>query len=1201
MRHLCLLLASLLGVGAAWGATIPNVPPFVSSSAFANVMIDMSVEAPMGGAAYADQAGNPPGCTGRSTAGGGEVGACYFPATTYLGIFDPNKCYTYSSNRFNPSGAASLPNHTCSGKWSGNFLNWATMTAIDMFIWTMTGGNRLVDSTTETVLERARAHTNISWFPIKYVADASGATPYSGAIYITNHNAGGYQFKVGTTRGGSEKGTFYARVKVCDPSQGLESNCKGYTSGGVTVYKPEGLIQRYADKMRFGVFAYTNDNSQSRDGGVLRAPMRYVGDKQMDNSGALITNPQKEIDPATGQIYPNPLGASGGKSGVINYINQFHYDGYKSYDPIGEMFYEVIRYFKNIGRTPEYANGAPGDSFPIYTDWNDPIQFSCQKNFVVAINDANPWLDKKLPGTFFTCDKAGQAGMPASFTANDCGEPSNPDTSINVSAWTDQVGSLEGLHTTWTQNNTSGSDTVGYVYGVTSNVGNCNDGKSVPVSALSKVMGTCPYAGKQNSYYIAGLAYYANVTDLRSDKPGKQNLHSFFIDTQEYSTNPLNGNKNMLWLAGKYGGFTDLNGNDKPDLPAEWDADGDGQPDNYVLATTPDKLINGLERAFTNVLEKSGAAGNVTANSTQFASDSLVFQAVFNSGTWSGDLKAYPVSASGVSATPSWSASSGIPAPTSRKIFTRSGGSAVEFTWANLSPADQTALGSADVVNYLRGERSKELQNGGSFRNRPKSPDNVLGDIVHSSPFYVKDTNTVYVGANDGMLHAFDATNGQELFAYIPSAMMPKLRNLSSPSYTHDYFVDGDIAVSSQGYTGGKNYLVATLGRGGKGLFGLDVTTPDSFGASHVKWECFATGGTVSACNGDSDLGFMLGRPVIAKMNDGNWAVVVGNGYNSTSGKAVLYIFRLDDGALLKKIDTGVAGDNGLASPGVFDEDEDGDIDWVYAGDLKGNVWKFDVSSSNKNQWDVAFKSGTTPKPLFTAKDGSGNAQPITAQITVAINDVTGDPNYGRRFLFFGTGSYFRSGDPSDTQVQSWYGLIDDNAVIANRSELMQREILEEGIFDGKPVRTFQAATSGDMVGKKGWYLDFTTHPGERIVTASKYYKFAEPILIASSIIPVVDPCVPGGTGYVNAIHPFTGGRLTVGFFDVNDNNDFSNDKLNGNFIGGVDLDVGMPSEPTVVGDRLVVGGSKGEVKSIRINVGGKRPGRISWREIVSE
>ena len=659
--------------------------------------------------------------------------------------------------------------------------------------------------------------------------------------------------------------------------------------------------------------------------------------------------------------------------------------------------------------------------------------------------------------------------------------------------------------------------------------------------------------------------------------------------------------KDPLWYAAKWGGFIDRNGNNRPDLTSEWDADGDGVPDTYFLVQNPLKLKETLRRTFDNILERNGSAGNVTSNSTSISSDTAVYHSIFNTASWSGDLKAYPVTSSGVGNTPLWKASEHVPTPTSRKIFTRSGGSAVEFTWANLSSSDQTALGSADVVDYLRGERSKELQNGGSFRNRPKNPDNVLGDIVHSSPFYVKDTNTVYVGANDGMLHAFNATTGQELFAYIPSAMIPKLKNLSSPSYTHDYFVDGDIAVSSQSDTGGKNYLVATLGRGGKGLFGLDVTTPGSFAASHVKWECFATGGTVSACNSDNDLGFMLGRPVIAKMNDGNWAVIVGNGYNSSSGKAVLYIFKLDDGTLLKKIDTGVAGDNGLASPGVFDSNGDGKVDFIYAGDLKGNVWKFNVSSANKNQWDVAFKSGSKPQPFFTAKDPSGNPQPITAQVTVAVNDAAGDPHYGKRYLFFGTGSYFRSTDPSDTQKQTWYGLIDEDVRVTSRAELKQRTIQSEGVVAGRSVRAFSPLTANDMVGKRGWYLDFTTQVGERIVTSAKLYRLVKPTLIVSSIIPVVDPCVPGGRGFVNAIDPFTGAALDRSIFDINEDNNFANDQLGTSFIGGFDPNIGMPSEPTIVGDRLVVGGSSGEVASIKVNMGSVQKGRISWREVVLE
>ena len=180
----------------------------------------------------------------------------------------------------------------------------------------------------------------------------------------------------------------------------------------------------------------------------------------------------------------------------------------------------------------------------------------------------------------------------------------------------------------------------------------------------------------------------------------------------------------------------------------------------------------------------------------------------------------------------------------------------------------------------------------------------------------------------------------------------------------------------------------------------------------------------------DTNLGVMLGRPVIAKMNDGTMAAIVGNGYNSTNGKAVLYIFNLATGALLKTIDTLVGGDNGLATPGVFDSDGDGDIDFIYAGDLKGNVWKFDVSGNSSSAWGVAL-SGL---PLFVAKDPSNVPQPITAQITVAVNDLASDPNKDKRFIFFGTGSYFRTGDPSVLQVQSWYGLIDENTQISSRS-----------------------------------------------------------------------------------------------------------------------------------------------------------------------
>src|SRR5690606_5374059 len=157
----------------------------------------------------------------------------------------------------------------------------------------------------------------------------------------------------------------------------------------------------------------------------------------------------------------------------------------------------------------------------------------------------------------------------------------------------------------------------------------------------------------------------------------------------------------------------------------------------------------------------------------------------------------------------------------------------------------------------------------------------LLGDIVNSSPTYVADTGTLYVGANDGMLHAFDAETGEEQFAYIPGIIdFNQLAKLSRGDYLHKFFVDGPIAVSSRKLTPGKNLLVGALGRGGKGLFGLDVSTPDSFGTSDVEWELAETAG--------NNMGMVLGRPILAPVRSGVTAAVLGNGVNSTSGRAAL-------------------------------------------------------------------------------------------------------------------------------------------------------------------------------------------------------------------------------------------------------------------------------------------------------------------------
>ncbi|MDT8991410.1 PilC/PilY family type IV pilus protein [Curvibacter sp. APW13] len=673
--------------------------------------------------------------------------------------------------------------------------------------------------------------------------------------------------------------------------------------------------------------------------------------------------------------------------------------------------------------------------------------------------------------------------------------------------------------------------------------------------------------------------------------------------------------RDPLWYAAKWGGFKDKNGNNKPDLTSEWDSDGDGVPDTYFLVQNPVKLKEALQKAFDQISVINSSAANVIANSSSISTDTRVYQARFDSNYWSGDLVAYPVTSNGVSGSTEWEASSKMPSAANRKIFIRnSDGTTREFngtSFTSMPSADQGSIVDLNRLNYLRGDRTLEISNGvGTLRNRA----HALGDLVHSSPYFIKDSNTVFVGGNDGMLHAFNGSTGVETFAYIPTQSISKLGALASTSYTHDFYVDGDIVVGPKSTeTGNKNWLFGALGRGGKGLFALDVTDPTTFSTSNSLWEYTPAASSTAAS--DVDLGYILGRPIFAKLNNGSVAIIFGNGVNSTNGKAVLYILVLNSSGQIAstvKLDTGAGSDNGLFGPAVFDTNNDGNVDVVYAGDLKGNVWKFNLSAASTASWGVSHSG----KPLFVATSAAGIRQPITAPLTVVVNNKSGDEKFGKRFVFFGTGAYFRSTDPADTATQSWYGIIDDESAFEDylpsagktyqRDFLKTRTVSSATTYGGKPSRYFSAVTAGDMASAKGWVIDWSVEAGERIITESIQYKLKQYALIASSMVPsATDPCVPGGTGYVNAVDPWSGSEIPGdSIFDVNADNSFSDDKVAGRSIGSVNLGVGLPSRPTLIGSRLVVGGtdSVNRVKDVKVNPGAAaKKGRISWREIIKD
>lgn len=615
----------------------------------------------------------------------------------------------------------------------------------------------------------------------------------------------------------------------------------------------------------------------------------------------------------------------------------------------------------------------------------------------------------------------------------------------------------------------------------------------------------------------------------------------------------------------------------------------------FVAARDSGEFSDGLKSALSTITDRVASASNVTANTTSLQTGSRVYQARYTSGQWTGELEAFPVTSSGVSATASWSASDQMPRPGQRNIYTMndSTGGGVEFRWNQLSANQKSLLGVSSRLSYLRGNISNEERQGGSYRNRTS----ILGDIVHSSPVFIEDSNTLVVGANDGMVHVFNADTGEEVMAYVPAALYSNLAELSDPNYQHRYFVDGNIAVSSRSQTSGQNLAVISLGRGGRGLVGLNLSDPSNFSGTDVLWEF-----------SHADLGFSLGKPIIAKLNDGSVAAIIGNGYNSDSERAKLLIINLSTGALLESIDTGVGSSsntNGLTSPKGWDEDGNGTVDTVYAGDLQGNLWKFDLSAANRNQWEPAFKQGSTYEPFFIAQDSSGNRQPITAGVSIGLNPRN-DGNAGKRFVFFGTGQFLTTADQTTTATQSWYGLIDNGAQISGRGALKQRSITSEQNVGGKTVRTFAKATPGDMSGKLGWYVDLISPlrgaEGERMVSDST---LLGDVLFASSIVPSTASCAVGGSGFINAIDPYTGGSVGSPFFDLN--NDGSFDALdevtvNGNPLpaGSMDLGIGLPTEGVIISQWLIAGGSTGNLGSAQVN-NPVQTGRVSWHEIPGE
>ncbi len=720
---------------------------------------------------------------------------------------------------------------------------------------------------------------------------------------------------------------------------------------------------------------------------------------------------------------------------------------------------------------------------------------------------------------------------------------------------------------------------------------------------LIRIENLSAYAGNAmlTGYTITGSNAATTVQRLAL-RPGDSN-NSVLTNTNNFpnnwqkpvvikykaSTGAAGQLESPLWYAAKYG------------VPAggkAWDSKKKGVPDNYFLARNPTKLKQALEEIFDSAAQGDapvggdGSGARISTGSFTVASH---FRVPSGSNDWTGDVIATRVTSTGTDGTELWKASNKI-ASSTRRIYmataptstdtngTVTAAKVAEFTSGNMPGADSNAkvatMGLVTRPDWYTGKTSENLVSylRGSAISGFRSRTSPLGDIVNSTTEVVskrddygysvwasnatewKETlgaayvtflenksatsgppTMVYVGANDGMLHGFNASDttaaGNEELAFIPSTALQHIAELANPKYGHRYYVDGPL-TSSDIYDGSKwrTVLVGTTGGGGSSVapysgrasngsvFGLDIGSPTTFGASNVLWE--VSGKT------ESDLGFVLGKPVVVPATgttaggQPRFVALFGNGVNSTSGKPVLFVVDVATGKVLRRISPSGAGyavRNGLINLApVALKNNDGITDTVYGGDMQGNLWKFDLSDTNINNWGVALDGA----PLFTAVRDN-KVQPIMSGI-----EVTSGPSGGVS-IYFGTGQYFAADDnavSSSSPVQSLYGIWDNlKTAVSGRSVLQGQSVTTTTAsagYSGRAV-TRNEFVYGDV---RGWYVDLvvgSTLDGERFVGNPNIQNGS---VFFTTYVPGTAICGSGGgVNWLYGLNLLTGGGAMSG------------------------------------------------------------------------
>ena len=748
----------------------------------------------------------------------------------------------------------------------------------------------------------------------------------------------------------------------------------------------------------------------------------------------------------------------------------------------------------------------------------------------------------------------------------------------------------------------------------------------------------------------------------------------------------------------------------------------------YLSAGDASSLAESLITAFEEFQQGTGAASAVSFNSNEILEGTLVFRSFYNTKNNTGDLIAQSIDESGVVTEEEvWSAASRLDRldADNRQIITldrdkesSTFGQGIPFRGGALNASQRSrfisnmsaSVAEQDLqvsrsINYLRGSRSLERPNG-NFRERPAEKGR-LGDIVHSAPAFIgrpsrlgrdalpfpqdegklysdfKTANesrlsVVYVGANDGMVHGFNAETGDEVIAYVPDNLMTNvysssITELLNFEYAHKYFVDSspavnDVYIDSDGDRNKewRTILVNGQGKGGKAYVALDITNPASFSEARADqialWEftdrddTYPTdsSGLPLLFNGEQrqdlltpaqpvkDLGYSFSVPTLAMSNlkdsdnQHKWIALFGNGYNSTAGIAKLFVLLIDGGVDgvwchpdmrhtpvpngfippecigeqdFFKLDTGFGVQdglpNGLGEPRAIDIDGNQTADYVYAGDIQGNLFRFDIRSDDHKEWVV--------EKIFESSYRSGSAdekkQPITTQPIVIAH-----PSGSGFIVIFASGSYIRASDSTNKDIQSIYGIWDRlSPGLVSKADLQEQEFINV-LSDNGRVRILSdnPVDYSFAGGQRGWFIDLDAppagfprgsvpeFPGERAV---RNIQLKSGLGFVNSVFPQNEgSCIEGAGGSILAFCPETGGSSCFNnraIFDLNNDGTFDDNLAGGEVIAGIIIENSAPpTDSAFIGDKRVTQ-TGSDLSVISTNTfSGENTGRLSWKRL---